>query len=63
MQEKLVFYTDGSLYKAKSKEEGSDRMGIGILQTDLIEQEVIEEGYARNQNWLSSTKPELLEIG
>src|SRR5690349_1181681 len=62
MQEKLVFYTDGSLYKAKSKEEGPDRMGIGILQTDLNEQEVIEEGYARTQNWPSSTKPELLAI-
>jgi len=62
MQEKLIFYTDGSLYKVKSRDEGPDRMGVGILQTDLYKQEVIEEGYARTQNWPSSTKPELLAI-
>jgi len=59
----LIFYTDRSLKKSATENSTeTDRMGIGWVQVDSEEEEVIDEGTIGARNWPSSTKAELFTI-
>jgi ribonuclease HI len=61
-QEELIFYTDGSLIKAKKGNQDPDSIGAGWVQVNNKEEYVIDEGAIGARGWPSSTKAELLAI-
>ncbi|CAG8772108.1 34379_t:CDS:2, partial [Gigaspora margarita] len=61
-RENLVFYMDGFLVRTSAKKGEIDKMVASWVQVGLDKEKILDTGYVSTQEWLLSTKLELLAI-